>query len=191
MHITLVRHTRVEVKPHVLYGQSDVALASSWSDDIKEVVLKINATPSKIIYTSPLSRCVKLAEVIKEQLSAKLVKDERIMELHYGEWEQRHLSSLPQDQLVYWKSNFVDQSCPGGETFRQLYNRCLAFINDLKKTSDKDIIVVTHSGVIRALLSHYMKIPLEHIFSFDIAFGSISQILLKEDGKNIVKYVNL
>lgn len=191
MHITLVRHTRVDVAPHVLYGHSDVALASSWPEDVDLVLSKLQSIPSRVIYTSPLSRCVRLAEMIERQFSANVINDDRIKELHYGAWEQKHLSSLPQDQLVYWKANFVDQSCPGGETFRQLYNRSLAFIHEIKKISATDIIVVTHSGVIRALLAHYMKIPLDHIFSFDIAFGSISQILLKEDGKSIVKYVNL
>ncbi|MCC5932298.1 MAG: alpha-ribazole phosphatase [Cyclobacteriaceae bacterium] len=191
MLITLVRHTRVQIESHVLYGHTDVPLASTWQGDFNEVLSKVNTDSQVVIYCSPLSRCVKLAERLSEKLSAKIIKEDRIKELNYGEWEEKHLNTLPQDQLVRWKSNFVNQSCPGGETFRQLLIRSLASIDDIKQTPHKEVIVVTHSGVIRALLAHYLRIPLEYIFSFDIAFGSISQILLKEDGTSLVKCVNL
>ncbi|MGF1638333.1 MAG: alpha-ribazole phosphatase family protein [Cyclobacteriaceae bacterium] len=188
MEILLLRHTRVDFPKNVLYGQLDVPLLGTWQVEFDEIAKKCGDLKGVPVYTSPLSRCKKLADYLNE--SSEMHTEDRIMELSYGEWEGKHLRDLPQDKLIHWKSNFVDNACPGGETFKQLRDRGLAFIEDILNKPTGKALVVTHSGVIRALLVHWQNIPLHDAFTFNIDFGSLS-VVHRVSNKIIVKSINL
>ncbi|MEO8418782.1 MAG: histidine phosphatase family protein, partial [Methylophilaceae bacterium] len=53
----------------------------------------------------------------------------------------------------------------------------------------KAYVVVTHGGVIRALLGEVLGLPLIDVFRFQIDFASVTQLLLEEKVKRI-GYVN-
>ena len=61
MILTLIRHTSVAVPKGVCYGQSDVALAGSFDSEAKVVCGRLKGRRFDEVYSSPLSRCVKLA----------------------------------------------------------------------------------------------------------------------------------
>lgn len=62
MKIVLIRHTSVDVAQGVCYGHTDVALAPTFAEEARAVADKLRGYKFDRVYTSPLSRCVKLAE---------------------------------------------------------------------------------------------------------------------------------
>ena len=62
MEVILIRHTSVDVPPGVCYGQTDVPLKPTFEQEaaITQENLK-NYLPFDHVYTSPLTRCVRLA----------------------------------------------------------------------------------------------------------------------------------
>ncbi|MDE6452561.1 MAG: histidine phosphatase family protein, partial [Odoribacter sp.] len=61
MKITLIRHTRVTIPPGICYGWSDVDVAPSFETEAGQVKKGILYERFDAVYSSPLSRCRKLA----------------------------------------------------------------------------------------------------------------------------------
>jgi alpha-ribazole phosphatase len=112
------------------------------------------------------------------------------MELDFGEWELSPWDAIPREAMDHWAEDYVNQAPPNGETFHQLHQRAIQFLQEVNADStDKSIIVVTHAGVIRALLAEALSLPLKHIFRLHIDYGSVTQLLVDASGMR-VGYVN-
>lgn len=61
MRLVLIRHTSVAVPRGICYGQTDVPLADSFPDEATMVKQRLSRYHFDCVYSSPLSRCVKLA----------------------------------------------------------------------------------------------------------------------------------
>lgn len=188
MEVYLIRHTETILDKDVCYGQSDVSLKEPFYGELIRINKGINIDDA-IIYTSPLSRCKILAENIKSQkrIKHKLIVDDRLKELDFGNWEFKRWNEIDRTQLTSWMNNFVLGFVPGGESFTELYNRVNDFIEMMlfNDQSKRPSIIVTHAGVIRCFLCREQNIPLEHTFSFIINFGSITKINIDNDSKSI------
>ena len=93
MEVTFIRHTSVDIPPGVCYGQSDVPLRDSFEQEaaITSENLKTYRRQGRDfdhVYTSPLSRCVRLATYCGYPDAER---DKRIMEINFGDWECRSL----------------------------------------------------------------------------------------------------
>jgi alpha-ribazole phosphatase len=187
MEIYVVRHTRVNVAPNLCYGQTDVPLADSFAAEAAEVCKKLPPLNGNvIIYSSPLSRCRKLAEQLHQ---GPIQFDPRLMEFHFGNWELKRWDEIPAIHLKTWAEDFVNLCCPGGESFQELFTRATAFWEDLRRQTVDLALVVTHGGLIRALFAHLLQIPLEHSMRIDVDYGGVSKIQLNEYG-TLIKYIN-
>jgi alpha-ribazole phosphatase len=172
LELILVRHTRTVAPPGICYGQTDLLPASD--DDMVKVAGQLRSYPSPTVFSSPLNRCRLLAEKISSQITF----DDRLMELNFGNWEMKYWDDLRGPEVDEWMNDFVNVSCPKGESYAQMENRVLDFINSLKFTQPKNVIIVTHAGVIRILLAKFRKIPLKNSFDIQIDYGQIDRIPL-------------
>jgi alpha-ribazole phosphatase len=192
MLIYLVRHTQVAVGPTVCYGQTDVHLADTFDEEATSLQQRLAGIHWEVIYTSPLSRCARLAPFF---FAAHVITDPRLMEFNFGHWELQPWKEIDPVQLKQWSSDFVNQAAPAGETYGQLYERVIESWNEmLERDHQGNVIVLTHGGVIRAILSHLLSIPLQKSFHLDISYGSVSCVQVNtspEHGRfSKVLYVN-
>ena len=71
----------------------------------------------------------------------------------------------------------------------QVYKRAGKFLNEILKSGDPEIIVVSHGGTIRTLLAHIIDLPLEKLFYIHLDFGSVSAIV-QDERKIRIQFVN-
>ena len=76
------------------------------------------------VYTSSLQRCVKLAQALN-MVEAK--QDNRLQELHFGDWELQAWDNIPRDIFDRWAHDYANIAPPNGETFSQLQQRGIHF----------------------------------------------------------------
>jgi alpha-ribazole phosphatase len=186
MEIYVVRHTRVNIASNVCYGQTDVPLADSFEAEAAEVRQKLPPLTGSLVYSSPLSRCRKLAEQLHDGI---IQFDPRLMEFHFGDWELKRWDEIPAIHFKTWAEDFVKLCCPGGESFQELFTRTAAFWEELRQQHAELALVVTHGGLIRALFAYMLQIPLEHAMRINMDYGGVSKIQLNEYGP-IVHYIN-
>ena len=174
MKLTLIRHTHLAIAPGVCYGQSDIDVANSFNEELAIIQSKLVDNSYDAIYSSSLQRCAKLAQALNRG-EAKL--DERLKELNFGDWELQAWEDIPRDVFDDWAHDYAHLSPPNGETFSQLQQRGIHFLTQmLMRYPNGHIAVVTHGGMIRALLAHALDLPLKGLFRFVINYGSITQL---------------
>lgn len=167
MKIYLVRHTRVDMPAGICYGNSDVALAETFEEEARKVREQLRDIPFGKTYSSPLRRCLLLAK----ELSGNAIIDERIREYDFGEWERRPWDDIyASDRGKEWFEDYINTACPQGESFRAMLDRVRRFIDSIPET-DKNILIVTHAGIIRAFLILLENYTIDEAFDRKIAYG--------------------
>jgi alpha-ribazole phosphatase len=186
--LTLIRHTSLQIEPGICYGQSDIDVAASFANEVANTQKKLAEMTFDSIYTSPLQRCVKLAEALN---LGDVVEDARLKELHFGDWELHAWDDIPREIFDDWAYDYANKAPPNGETFSQLQQRGIHFLDEIKnKHADKNILVISHGGLIRALLAHVLNMELKGLFRFTIDHASVTQLDFSQQVPKIV-FVNL
>ena len=76
MEITLIRHTSVDVPKGICYGQTDVPLKDSFEQEAALTAEQLKDQRFDKVYTSPLSRCARLADYCGYP---EAIRDKRLM----------------------------------------------------------------------------------------------------------------
>ena len=119
MEVTFIRHTSVDVPPGVCYGQSDVPLRDSFEQEaaITSENLKAYRPQGRDfdhVYTSPLSRCVRLATYCGYPDAER---DKRIMEINFGDWERKRVRTSFHLR-TWWRTDLCTTLCRNHQTGR-------------------------------------------------------------------------
>lgn len=173
MEIVLIRHPRPAIAEGVCYGSSDLELAAGFEAATAALRERLAVVADAALYSSPLQRCRRMAEAL--DLGTPRL-DDRLQELHFGTWEFAHWDAIDRGELDHWREDFVHRSPPQGESYASLSRRTLAFLDDAQAQGHRSIIVVTHAGVIRALLAHALGLPLERSLAFRLDFGGLCRL---------------
>jgi len=185
--LTLVRHTSLDVAPDICYGQSDVAVSANFDAEREQLQSKLAAFQFDTVYSSPLQRCHQLAQALCADSRLKLENreiqlDERLKELHFGDWEMQPWQAISREIFDRWANDYANLAPPNGETFAQLHHRSKHFVEDLaSQAKDQHILVVTHGGLIRALVAEVLQMPLKRLFRMSINHASITQLEFNDD----------
>ena len=185
MEIYLIRHTSVSVEAGICYGQSDVPVAESFAAEAAQVRAKLPPQPL-VVHSSPLSRCRLLAESLAGQ-DARL--DSRLLEMNFGAWELRRWDDIGLGSLNAWTEDVAHERCPDGESYFDVYHRAAAFWRDCVRERPERAAIVTHGGVIRALVAHLLEMPLEKSLRVNVDFGGVTKISFWQDVP-IIGYIN-
>lgn len=173
MEVYLVRHTETVCEKGICYGQSDVRILEPYLELFESIK---NQIPDDVtVYSSPLFRCTELANY----LSNKIITDDRLMEMNFGDWEMVNWDAISPDDFSPWMNDFVNVAVPNGEAFTDLYDRVVDFMEDeLQKGHTKPIVIVAHAGVIRSVLCKISNLPLKDAFQNKVDFGAVIKIEL-------------
>lgn len=166
MILHLVRHPRPLVGADTCYGRLDVP------------ALEVEAAAERLrpllpaglpLWSSPLVRCRALAE----RLHPQPVIDARLAEIHFGDWEGKTWEEIGAVPLDLWAADVAGFAPPGGESAAALQARALAFIAGL---GVPEAVLVTHAGVMRVLLAHWLQVPPAEWTRLVFAYGTVTTV---------------
>jgi alpha-ribazole phosphatase len=169
MQVYLVRHTTVAVEKNICYGQTDAPVSNNFEEEANALQKKL-PTDFDTVYCSTLSRCVQLANKLTQ---LPIHYDERILEYHFGDWENQPWDNISKEVFDNWMENFVTQPSPNGESIQIMYNRITHFLNEMAHKNHQKVLIVAHAGVIRCVWAYLLQIPLQHIFKLPVGFGEV------------------
>lgn len=175
MEIYLIRHTTPDIEKGICYGQTDVPLKDTYEAEAERVLEKF-PTNVDIIYTSPISRCLRLADYLSTQLAIPVEEDDRLKELSFGEWELKRWDDIDKVMLQTWMDDYVNVRCPDGESYLDLAKRVSLFMEQLNLRDFKNVAVVTHHGVLKALHAKLKQVSLIKAMDMHFPYGSITKI---------------
>lgn len=101
---------------------------------------------ARVVVTSPLRRSAEVGRWLARWGFEHRI-DVRLSELDFGRWEGRCWTGIAAAEVGAWTDDFADHAPGGGESVRQLMDRCRSFFADL---GDVPLCVVGHAGWINA-----------------------------------------
>ena len=166
MQVFLIRHPRPRVLTGVCYGRLDVDC-----DDPLPIAetLRLHIPPHTPVISSPLRR----ARCLAAALDSNARIDARLGEINFGDWEGRAWDDIERAALDAWAADVLHFVPPGGESVAQLQARAIDFAQTLEAPR---VVLVTHAGVMRALVGHWRKLPIEEWTRLQFDFGSMTRI---------------
>ena len=174
MEIYLVRHTSVEVPRGTAYGQTDVSLRDTFPEEAEKVKQQLAGLTFDRVYTSPLSRCVRLATYCGYP---DATPDNRLRELHFGDWEMKTWDEIQTDtRSQTWWNDWINTPTPGGESFRQEYDRLADFLEEIRRKDAQRICLFTHGGILSAARIYTGDIPFSEAFRQVLPYGTVLRI---------------
>lgn len=174
MKLTLVRHTSLQIAEGICYGQSDIDVSINFASELSQLKQKLIHEKIDAVYASPLQRCSKLAHALGFD---GILHDERLKELHFGDWEMQSWNDIPRELFDVWAQNYAELAPPNGETFAGLQQRGIDFLQEVQaRHHGQHVLVVTHGGMIRALIAHVLNMQLKGLFRFHVDYASLTRL---------------
>ena len=142
MRLRLIRHPKPLIEPGICYGRHDCPAEDA---ALAAITLLAELPPGLPLWSSPLIRCRALAE----RLHPKPIIDNRLAEMHFGDWEGRCWDDIPRAELDAWAADVAGYAPPGGESPRATMARLAGWTASLREP----VVAVSHKAAIRALLA--------------------------------------
>jgi alpha-ribazole phosphatase len=173
MEVYLIRHTTPLIEKGTCYGQADLDVTESFEQEAACIQSHLPST-IKTVISSPLKRCRQLAQYLFPTHTIQF--DDRIKEIHCGEWELQPWDVISKEQLDPWMNDFINVQIPGGESYVQLYQRVTTFFEEVTQ-QHSSLAIVAHGGVIRSLLAYINGVQLRASFDhFSLRYGSVVKV---------------
>lgn len=170
----LVRHLAPVVAPGVCYGRTDLDVDPALQAQ-SLAALRARLPDDVPVYASPLQRCAGLAHAL---FGARVVLDERLVELDFGAWEMRRWDDIARAEVDAWAADVTRYRPGGGESVFGMAQRIAAFEASLP--GHGQAIVICHAGTIRLLAARLRGLD-PHAMAGEaaarahaIAYGSIT-----------------
>jgi len=148
------------------------------------------------IHSSDLMRTSQTAEIISKHTNMKIHLCHGLREIDIGEETQKSVEWLRQNQTpmpLQDDGNFLDyRLLPGAETKREFYYRTTAFLDELNRQIQSNVVIVTHGGTVTNIVFWWLKIPIEALNSSYMRCFPGSITYLEEDalGYRYIKGLN-
>ena len=162
-------------------GGQDVALSELGARQAEALGRAIRRLPIAAVYTSPLERARRTAEIAAAGLGVPLTPVDDLRELSLGDWEGRtveEVRALPGDPYEQWVRDPVACLPPGAEPLPEVQARVVSAMADIAAAhpNGQRVLIVCHGGVISAYLAHCLGLPLSSIWRLTLSNGSITEV---------------
>jgi phosphoserine phosphatase len=162
-------------------GAQDVALSPLGMRQAEALGQAVSRRAIAHVYVSPFERARHTAEIALAGLGLPLTVVDDLRELSLGEWEGftvEEIRTRPGDPYARWVRDPVQCPPPGGEPLADVQARVLRAVEGITAAhpNGDDVLIVSHGGVISALLAHCFGLPLSSIWRIAVANCSLSEI---------------
>lgn len=180
--IYLMRHGETLYQSDAAEGRvGGGALTERGREQIAAVARLFRQVPLDRIYASPLSRARETAQIIAREKGLEVLLSADLREITPSE---ELLATLSTAQIFHEIQRFFksattgwDEPYLGGESFRQVQERAVRFLDSLLSQDEwQTVLIVAHGGINNALLAYATGVTSGRIFNIEQDFGCINII---------------
>lgn len=177
--IILVRHGETEwnVK-EVFRGRTDVKLNETGIKQAESLAQYLSSLNIEAIYSSPLWRALKTAEIIASPHRLEVEVAPGLMDLNYGEWQGLHhyeVKTKYKSLYAEWLKNPHRVRMPGGESLNEVRKRAMNVLRDAVTAYTDTVVLVSHRVVNKVLICALLGIDNSHFWRIRQDIGAITR----------------
>lgn len=135
--------------------------------------------PVSSVYCSIAGRAVETAQIAFGRGYPITIMEE-LQELSLGSWEGRLISELRDEDpetVDRWYRRPTTVKIEGGEDLDAFRDRAVDAMNKIVESTDGDVLVIAHGGVICSYLTHLFNMDLDDLWSFSLPNASITTLV--------------
>ena len=185
----LLRHGEHVLRGRVLAGRTPgVGLSARGRAEIAAVADRLAEERIAALCSSPLQRTRETAEILADRLDLPIEYREDVIELDFGEWTGLTFDAVRADERwKLWSTCRSIATVPGGESMRQVQERVVEALFELRQAHpDGTVVVVSHGDVIRAALLFALGMPLDFYSRIEVGLASMSTIRIDNSGLRVL-----
>lgn len=187
--ILLVRHADIGASCRGRFiGSTDLPLDAEGRKKIAPLANRIAAEKPARLFCSPLSRTRDTAEAVAARLGLKPETDPDLREIDFGRWERMTFDAIrakDPEAVERWARFDPGFAFPEGEAIGDFLARVRRAAERMAGCGEPAVLAVTHGGVIRAMICHFLGLPPRHYLLFDVKPASLTTVAL-HDGKGVL-----
>lgn len=147
-----------------------------------------------MIYSSPLVRCMRTAEIINKAHSLDITQVDDLRERNFGVWENlthEEIKSKFPDHYEKWVKDWKNFSIEEGESAVRSHERLIKCIDSLiQKHKEGKLLVVTHLGPIKNIITHLLGLEIDAMWRFRIDNCGITRVEINDKGYAYLTMLN-
>ncbi len=178
--IDVLRHGICE-GGNIFRGCTDVPLTQQGFQQMQQA-LADSGHPWQCVVSSPLKRCTEFAKSLVQSGVSRFAVDERLREMSFGDWDGKEIDEVWRNdhrRISAWSLDPSVSPPPGGEALGDLAARVQSCLDDLlQQYRGQRLLLVTHGGVFRVLLSQVLGMPLACANRFDVPYACLSRLAI-------------
>ena len=152
--IVLVRHGETAAnRARLALGRADPELTETGRAQAAALAAALAGTGAVRVLSSPLRRARETAAAIAGVLGIGVEVDDRLVEMDYGEWDERSFADLPAEDLARWRRD-ASFAPPGGESLATVTDRVASLCAE--HIDGAPVIAVSHVSPIKAAVTWAM-----------------------------------
>jgi broad specificity phosphatase PhoE len=147
MEIVFETHsTSLDNEAGVASGHSDVDLSPRGEREAAALGARRCRDGIEMVYASDLRRSWRTAEIAFGMSSIAIVRDSRLRECDYGQ-----LTGRPVHEIDVLRERAVAEPFPGGESYRQVVSRVMSWLEEMRSTNVRRLLIVGHRATYYSL----------------------------------------
>jgi probable phosphoglycerate mutase len=189
-HIFLIRHGHNDWADRKLAGWTPgVRLSATGRQQAEALVERLAPIEFHAIYSSPLERTLETAAPLARATGLKVQRRRDLGEVDYGDWQGKSLRQLSKKKE--WSIVQLTPSAmrfPNGESLREMQSRAIGGIEHIVAAHRKGTIAVfSHGDVIKAVVAHFIGMPLDMFQRLMIAPASVTVLGMGRFGARLLR----
>jgi alpha-ribazole phosphatase len=172
-------------------GRTDVPLSAEGRRQAAALAGEFERLNGAHILCSPLLRCRGTAEIALGAGGTFAIDDD-LREIDFGLWEGLTFAEIAMAHPATadrWAALDDDFAFPDGEGIEAFRKRIAAAAGRIVADPAETVVAVTHGGVIRFFICHFLGLDDRRYLLFDVGTASLSEIRI-DGGKGVLTRVN-
>ncbi len=131
------------------------------------------------IATSPMIRCQAFAQHLSQTQNIEMKIFKQLEEIGFGDWQGRSAQEIGQKMVNEFKQNPITNRPKGAEYLLNFQKRVLSVFEEITQAkNNQSVLIIAHAGVIRAIKSHLLNLPIEKMFTIKVISASCERFEL-------------
>jgi len=183
--LILVRHGQTDWNVNGRYmGWMDEVLNEEGLRQAERLAQRLERWPISEVFSSPLKRSVRTAEIVARPHSAAVQTIEGLGEMRLGGWEGMFAGDIAAkypELWQTWRTDPGDFRMPGGESLGEVRERAVrAFGRIMEESEGKMVLAVTHDVVVRLVVANCLGVSVDIYRRLEVGNASIT--VIERDG---------
>ena len=190
--IMLIRHGDTDWNVEEIFrGRADIELNETGIKQAELLAKYLEDVPVEVIYSSPLKRALKTAEIIAGTHGANVTPSQELIDFDYGEWEGlSHNMVKDKYKTLYekWLKKPHLVKMPKGESLDDVRKRVVRLINQVTARHQGTVALVSHRVILKAIICAFLGLDNSRFWNIKVDTCGVTTFIYQDKSFTLEKH---